>query len=145
MLIVNGFHTMSFNHHSCLRQGQGHCVSIFAAVEMKEEPSSACPSGMVCLDAQLQLSAEAQACRVGRCLSVTWFCSPLDASEPHSLHTIVSPYLYSTFILPVLEEFTASWGSSRTGFKWWLIERTLISFLPSEASGMMAKQELREK
>lgn len=44
-------------------------MSRFAAVEMKEEFSSACQSGMVCLYSQFQLTAESQTSRVGRGLS----------------------------------------------------------------------------
>ena len=69
ILIVDGFHTASFRHGSHLRQRQGRCAALFAAAEMKEELSSACPSGRICLYARLQLTAESQASGAGRCLS----------------------------------------------------------------------------
>lgn len=59
ILVVNGIHTVSFSHSLHLSMhDQGGCMSLFAAVEMMKEPSSSCPSGMVCPHSWLRLTAE---------------------------------------------------------------------------------------
>ena len=142
ILIVDGFHTASFSHGSHLRQSQGRCVSLFAAVEMKEEPSSACPSGVVCLYAQLQLTAESQTAGVGRCLSDDSVLPSTSCIEilllPHSCQPISTKRLF--FHCPGVHCFMRQ---LRTGFKWWLIDGTLISLLTPEISGMIAKPHFK--
>lgn len=70
ILIISGIHRVTFSHSFRLSiRDKGSYRSLFAAIDIKEESSSACPSGMVCLYSHLQLTAESQIPRVGNCLS----------------------------------------------------------------------------
>lgn len=131
ILIVDGFHTVSFSHGSCLRQCQGRCVSLFAAAEMKEEPSSSrlsVETDHVCLYAQLQLTAESQTSGVGRCLSDDSVLPSTSCTEilllPHYCQPISTKCLF--FHCPGVHCFMRQ---LRTGFKRWLTDGTLISLM----------------
>lgn len=132
---VSGIHTV-FLSHSFPRSipDKGSWMSLFAAIEMKEEPSSACPSGTMCLCSQLQLTAESQTPRVGRCLSEE---SVLPSAWGTGMlllpHYYCEPILAKCFILIIssVREFTAYEAAPELDYTWWLIDRTLISLLTS--------------
>lgn len=127
ILIANAVHKVSFSHGFSLSVcDQGSYVSLFTATEIKEALLSVSPSHMFCVLSRLTTESQS------REVSQRWLSSPL-----HWCILILFLTTHSPSHLEVLFFLTVSVSRSsllheaaqEVGYKWWLIDVTLISLL----------------